>query len=145
MHHPSWHSRTFTTATLFCPAADCPYIYSYLNLFTTATATNTFSQLPKYPLDKRPFFSATDQPRPQGFSLKKWVGRPTHFLREKPWGRGWRLMKKSRMVTNWYVYDQSRGNRILILLHLYCCSKQKLSTILIANVGNLARFVSLKY
>ena len=27
------------------------------------------------------------QPRPQGFSLKKWVGRPTH-LREKPWGRG---------------------------------------------------------
>ena len=27
------------------------------------------------------------QPRPQGFSLKKWVGRekgPTHFLREKP-------------------------------------------------------------
>ena len=54
-------------------------------------------------------------------------------------------MKKSRMVTNWYVYDQSRGNRILILLHLYCRSKQKLSTILIANVGNLARFVSLKY
>ena len=28
------------------------------------------------------------QPRPQGFSVKKWVGRPTHFLREKPWGRG---------------------------------------------------------
>ena len=28
------------------------------------------------------------QPRPQGFSLKKWVGRPTHFLREKPWERG---------------------------------------------------------
>ena len=26
------------------------------------------------------------QPRLQGFSLKKW---PTHFLREKPWGRGW--------------------------------------------------------
>ena len=31
------------------------------------------------------------QPRPQGFSLKKMgrTGRPTHFLREKPWGRGW--------------------------------------------------------
>ena len=34
-----------------------------------------------------------NQPRPQGFSLKKWVGSrpfpgPTHFLREKPWGRG---------------------------------------------------------
>ena len=32
---------------------------------------------------------ARSQPRPQGFSLKKWVGRPTHFSREKPWGRGW--------------------------------------------------------
>ena len=47
VHHPSWHSRTVTTATLFCPGADSPYIYSYLNLFTTTTATNTFSQLPK--------------------------------------------------------------------------------------------------
>ena len=28
------------------------------------------------------------QPRPQGFSLKKWVGREIYFLREKPWGRG---------------------------------------------------------
>ena len=34
------------------------------------------------------------QPHPQGFSLKKWVelqrafSRSTHFLREKPWGRG---------------------------------------------------------
>ena len=28
------------------------------------------------------------QPRPQGFSLKKWVGRSTLFLREKPWGQG---------------------------------------------------------
>ena len=34
------------------------------------------------------------QPRPQGFSLKKWVEREkalcssTHFLREKPWGWG---------------------------------------------------------
>ena len=32
------------------------------------------------------------QPRPQGFSLKTWVGRPTHFLREKPWGRGWEML-----------------------------------------------------
>ena len=28
-------------------------------------------------------WSVKSQPRPQGFS------RPTHFLREKPWGRGW--------------------------------------------------------
>ena len=27
------------------------------------------------------YFYAQRQPRPQGFSLKKWVG--------KPWGRGW--------------------------------------------------------
>ena len=27
------------------------------------------------------------QSRPQGFCLKKWVGRPTQFLRERPWGR----------------------------------------------------------
>ena len=33
--------------------------------------------------------TSCSQPRPQGFSLKKWVGRPIHFLREKPWGRGW--------------------------------------------------------
>ena len=32
---------------LYFVAADSPYIYSYLNLFTTVTATNTFSQLPK--------------------------------------------------------------------------------------------------
>ena len=31
-----------------------------------------------------------EQPRPQGFSLKKWVGR------EKPWGRGW----AKRFLTN---------------------------------------------
>ena len=26
---------------------------------------------------------------PKAFPLKKWVGRPNHFSREKPWGRGW--------------------------------------------------------
>ena len=35
---------------------------------------------------------SSPQTRPQGFSLKEWVGRevsrPTHLLREKPWGRG---------------------------------------------------------
>ena len=36
-------------------------------------------------LDELPnfYFDTFSQPRPQGFSLKKWVGR------EKPWGRGW--------------------------------------------------------
>ena len=36
-------------------------------------------------LDQR--FQDLVQPRPQGFSLEKWVGHPIHFLREKPWGR----------------------------------------------------------
>ena len=57
------------------------------------------------------FWQSTYQPRPQGFSLKKWVGRengwgvtsrcqglfpPTHFLREKPWGRGCFLIHVSK-------------------------------------------------
>ena len=36
----------------------------------------------------------------------------------------------------------NRGNCILFVFHLYCCSKHKLSTILIANAANLARFVT---
>ena len=39
----------------------------------------------------------------------------------------------------------NRGIGILIVLHFYCCSKYKLSTILIANVVNLARFVPFKF
>ena len=37
----------------------------------------------------------------------------------------------------------NRGNRILIVVHLYCCSKHKLSTILIASVATatIARLV----
>ena len=34
-----------------------------------------------------------------------------------------------------------RGNRILIVFHLYCCCTHKLSTIRMTNVQNLARFV----
>ena len=34
----------------------------------------------------------------------------------------------------------NRGNRILIAIHLYCCSKHKLCTILVANVAGLACF-----
>ena len=73
-----------------------------------SVARLTRSRAPKFPL---PLLTPATQaqPRPQGFSLKKWVGRekalasaghvallniyiyfsrPTHFLREKPWGRG---------------------------------------------------------
>ena len=34
-------------------------------------------------------------------------------------------MKKSRMVTNWDVYDQSRPSYFCFIL-IYCCSKQKI-------------------
>ena len=37
------------------------------------------------------YFQATVQPRPQGFSLKKWVG---------PWGRGW-----PRCIRRWVIND----------------------------------------
>ena len=39
----------------------------------------------------------------------------------------------------------NRGNRILILFHLYCCSTRKLSTILSADLANLTRFVTLTF
>ena len=41
----------------------------------------------------------------------------------------------------------NRGNRILILFDLYCCSKHKiiLSMILIANVAYLSCFVTLTF
>ena len=38
-----------------------------------------------------------------------------------------------------------RGSRVSIVFHLYCCSKHKLSTILIAIVANLSRFVTLTF
>ena len=50
------------------------------------------------------------------------------------------------MVMKFDPYGASminHGNRILILFHLYCCSRHKLSTILIANVANFFRFVTL--
>ena len=43
-------------------------------------------------------------------------------------------MKKSRMVMKFDPYDTlmiNCGNRILIVFHLYCCSKHELSTMLI--------------
>ena len=50
------------------------------------------------------------------------------------------------MVMKFYLYGTlmiNHGNRILILLHFYCNSKHELSTILIDNVANLSRFVTL--
>ena len=52
-------------------------------------------------------------------------------------------MKKPRMVMKFDVYGAlmiNCGNRILILFHVYCCSKHKLSMILIANVAYLSCF-----
>ena len=41
------------------------------------------------------------QPRPQGFSL-------THFLREKPWGRGW-LYGRYFLARFFFIRNQSAG------------------------------------
>ena len=57
-------------------------------------------------------------------------------------------MKESRMVIKFDPYGAlviNRGNRILIVIHLYCCSKHKLSTILEANVASLACFGTLTF
>ena len=46
------------------------------------------------------------QPRPQSFPLKNgWGGKsPTHFLREKPWGRGWYAHTPVRTAEIWGKY-----------------------------------------
>ena len=54
-------------------------------------------------------------------------------------------MKQSRMVMKFDPYDTLmiyRGNRTLIMFHVRCCSKHKVSSILIAKIANLARFVT---
>ena len=55
------------------------------------------------------------------------------------------LIKNSRMVMKFDPYGPlmiKHGNIILIVFHLYCCSKHKFSIILIANVANFARLVT---
>ena len=37
--------------------------------------------------------------------------------------------------------DLMINDGILIVFHLHCCSKHKLSTIILSNVADLARFV----
>ena len=60
--------------------------------FPTLSCTST-SEIPTLSYTRILKKVPLSQPRPQGFSLKKWMGRqwgfsrPTHFLREKPWGR----------------------------------------------------------
>ena len=38
--------------------------------------------------ENRSIMSLFGQPRPQGFSLKKWLFPPHPFIRDTPWGRG---------------------------------------------------------
>ena len=93
-----------------------PYIDSCLDLSTMAMATKSHPQLPKLPLNNGHFFHG--------------------------------LMKKSRMVMKVDLYGTlmiNRGNRILIVFHLYCCSKHNWSLILIANVANIARLAMLTF
>ena len=48
------------------------------------------------------YFYAQRQPRPQGFSLKKWVG--------KPWGRGWLKDTVDRFFL-WTLTDYERPKK----------------------------------
>ena len=102
-------------ATFFV-LGESPYIDSCLDLSTMAMATKSHPQLPKLPLNNGHFFHG--------------------------------LMKKSRMVMKVDLYGTlmiNRGNRILIVFHLYCCSKHNWSLILIANVANIARLAMLTF
>ena len=50
------------------------------------------------------------------------------------------VMKKSRMIMKfdpYYALMINRGNHILIVFHVYCCSKHKLSTILLQTLQTL--------
>ena len=67
------HRSAFFDVRVFHPNAE-----SYIRTFRATTDLSSI-----HGNEKRRLY----QPRPQGFSLKKWVGRPTH-LREKLWGRG---------------------------------------------------------
>ena len=101
--------------------AEWDYSRTYVNgyLSTTATPTNACPQLPNCQnnlLTTGSFFSATDE--------------------------------KVRNVHEWirmHFYDQSQLSYFDLFFHVYCCSKQKMSTILIANVANLARFATLEF
>ena len=73
-----------------CSRAICFFKLFLFVLMTLIASIITFSK--KKILEKKNITLdprlGTLQPRPQGFSLKKF-SNPTHFLREKPWGRGW--------------------------------------------------------
>ena len=101
------------TATFFV-SADSPYIDSCFNLSITATSLQR--QLPLKCVPRRHNYLST-----------------TASFFQQP-------MKKSR-IDSYGAMKINRSNRILIVFHLYCCSKHKLSTTLITNVDNLARFV----
>ena len=74
-----------------------------------ATLRATFSLMLPSSLLKLPYYNKlisttfskrSFQPRPQGFSLKKWVG-PTHFFREKPRGRG--CVHSNNLIKTWVL------------------------------------------
>ena len=93
---------------------DSPYIDSCFNLSITATSLQR--QLPLKCVPRRHNYLST-----------------TASFFQQP-------MKKSR-IDSYGAMKINRSSRILIVFHLYCCSKHKLSTTLITNVDNLARFV----
>ena len=93
---------------------------SYLLAFSaTATATATTARTPN--CHKKPLDNGQFSQRPK------------------------KKTKNPGMVTKFDPYNPlmilNRGNRILIVFHLFCCSKHKLFTILTANVASLVRII----
>ena len=118
----STNGHLSTTVTFFVPA-DRAYICCCLNLSTTDSSLQRQRPLKRVPITTK----------------KKNLDNGQYSQL---------LMKTSRMVIKFDSYGTSFINRdigILIVFHLYCCSKNKLATILISNVVILARFVSLTF
>ena len=84
--------------TPFFDPADSPYIASCLNLSVTATSVQ------------------------QQWPLKQVLNCPNNLSTTASFF--WQLMKKSRMVMKFDLYDTLMiGNGTLIVFHSYCCSK----------------------
>ena len=119
----------------------CSCIYSRTS--TNGHLSTTVTLL--VPADSPYTATSLQRPRP----LKRGPSCPKKHLDNSQYNEYSQLpMKKSKMVMEFYSYGTlmiNRGIGILIVLNLYCCSKYKLFTILIANDVNLASFVSFKF
>ena len=139
--HITCEARRFASISLI------GYAFS-VNKFYSRTSTNGhLSYNGHYILSRRTVHTFTLIPQrpplyPTATATKRMSPTVKIISRQKPVfsAINEKVMNGHELARLWSI---DRGNRILILLHLYCCSKQKLSTILKANVANLARFLTL--